>query len=413
MTSYTYDEFTTEEYGDLISQYDGADTLYHQYDGLGSTDALLDEWETATDRYAHRAFGLEAARSGTTDNPFTYVGRQSYYKDPELELYLLGARYYDPALGRFLSQDPIGFEAGDANFYRYVENSPTNATDPSGYEKPRPVELVDIMRPVQPELTLDNLARQPIGHSGLPDLRVFTEPVPAMSFANRNRVDPFEPFGSDFASPPFASNRMRMLSDHCYARYLFKDSLAGVIWIMPFKNESGAAVSLRLFSPNATRSKWVQIVKSTTNGTTNYQFGVPGGLYTRFNKEKESEHGYAIDVFYSDPRGLAPPPSNIYYEDHHRESDGGFPACLIDYPQQSFITSRFKQTEFYYESYLVDPDNPRVFGGIRWGFTVERTDRELRLFPMEPELLMEPSGTFKEAVENANTVWKKDYTFWR
>jgi hypothetical protein len=32
---------------------------------------------------------------------------------------------------------------------------------------------------------------------------------------------------------------------------------------------------------------------------------------------------------------------------------------------------------------------------------------------MEPELLMEPSGTFKEAVENANTVWKKDYTFWR
>jgi RHS repeat-associated protein len=96
--------FTTEEYGDLISQYDGADTLFHQYDGLGSTDALLDEWETATDRYAHRAFGLEAARSGTTDNPFTYVGRQSYYKDPELELYLLGARYYDPALGRFLSQ---------------------------------------------------------------------------------------------------------------------------------------------------------------------------------------------------------------------------------------------------------------------------------------------------------------------
>jgi hypothetical protein len=71
--------FTTEEYGDLISQYDGADTLFHQYDGLGSTDALLDEWETATDRYAHRAFGLEAARSGTTDNAFTYVGRQGYY----------------------------------------------------------------------------------------------------------------------------------------------------------------------------------------------------------------------------------------------------------------------------------------------------------------------------------------------
>ena len=144
MTSYAYDTFTTEEYGDLISQYDGADTLFHQYDGLGSTDALLDEWETATDRYAHRAFGLEAARSGTTDNPFTYVGRQSYYKDPELELYLLGARYYDPALGRFLSQDPTGFDAGDANLLRYVRNGPTNATDPSGFEGRREIVVAGV-----------------------------------------------------------------------------------------------------------------------------------------------------------------------------------------------------------------------------------------------------------------------------
>jgi RHS repeat-associated protein len=142
--------FTSEEYGDLISQYDGSDTLYHQYDGLGSTDALLDEWETATDRYAYRAFGLEAARSGTTDNPFTYVGRHGYYKDPELELYLLGARYYDPALGRFLSEDPIGFEAGDANLLRYVENGPTNFMDPSGLEPPRAV------RPLQQYLAARN-----------------------------------------------------------------------------------------------------------------------------------------------------------------------------------------------------------------------------------------------------------------
>jgi RHS repeat-associated protein len=135
--------FTTEEYGDLISQYDGADTLYHQYDGLGSTDALLDEWETATDRYAHRAFGLEAARSGTTDNPFTYVGRQSYYKDPELELYLLGARYYDPQAGRFLSHDPLGIQADDPNLYRYARNNPVNLADPSG-EQPTAKDFIDL-----------------------------------------------------------------------------------------------------------------------------------------------------------------------------------------------------------------------------------------------------------------------------
>jgi RHS repeat-associated protein len=41
-------------------------------------------------------------------------------------------RYYSTSSGRFISQDPIGFGGGDANLYRYVKNSPTNATDPSG-----------------------------------------------------------------------------------------------------------------------------------------------------------------------------------------------------------------------------------------------------------------------------------------
>jgi hypothetical protein len=39
---------------------------------------------------------------------------------------------YDPTIGRFISQDPIGFNAGDPNLYRYVGNGPTNATDPDG-----------------------------------------------------------------------------------------------------------------------------------------------------------------------------------------------------------------------------------------------------------------------------------------
>ena len=52
--------------------------------------------------------------------------------DSESELYYYRARYYDPALGRFLSADPIGFAGQDTNFYRYVENNPLNRTDPSG-----------------------------------------------------------------------------------------------------------------------------------------------------------------------------------------------------------------------------------------------------------------------------------------
>ncbi len=43
-------------------------------------------------------------------------------------------RWYDPSLGRWISEDPTGFAAGDTNDYRYVENSPANGTDPTGQE---------------------------------------------------------------------------------------------------------------------------------------------------------------------------------------------------------------------------------------------------------------------------------------
>ena len=43
-----------------------------------------------------------------------------------------GNRWYDPATGTWLSQDPIGFAGGDANLQRYVGNIPTNRKDPTG-----------------------------------------------------------------------------------------------------------------------------------------------------------------------------------------------------------------------------------------------------------------------------------------
>jgi RHS repeat-associated protein len=48
---------------------------------------------------------------------------------PNLDYYC--ARYYSPQLGRFISEDPIGF-AGGINYYAYALNSPTNFTDPFG-----------------------------------------------------------------------------------------------------------------------------------------------------------------------------------------------------------------------------------------------------------------------------------------
>jgi RHS repeat-associated protein len=60
---------------------------------------------------------------------FRYAG---YQYDAATGLYYVGARWYDPSQGRWLSRDPLGFDAGDVNLYRYVGNSPTNSKDPLG-----------------------------------------------------------------------------------------------------------------------------------------------------------------------------------------------------------------------------------------------------------------------------------------
>ncbi len=59
-------------------------------------------------------------------NPWRYTGQ---YQDTATGLYKMGARYYEPELGRWTQQDPSGL---DANAYTYVGGNPVNFVDPSG-----------------------------------------------------------------------------------------------------------------------------------------------------------------------------------------------------------------------------------------------------------------------------------------
>jgi RHS repeat-associated protein len=97
-------------------------------DHLGSIVA----WTTATggsptlNKYDE--YGVPAA---TNTGRFQYTG-QAWIG--EVGLYYYKARFYSPALGRFLQTDPVGYEGG-VNLYAYVEGDPVNNGDPTGTER--------------------------------------------------------------------------------------------------------------------------------------------------------------------------------------------------------------------------------------------------------------------------------------
>ena len=78
----------------------------------------------------YNAFGQVIAQAGWGDlGRYQWTGREY---DAEINLQYNRARYYDPGTGRWVSQDPMGFGAGDSNLYRYCKNNPVTNTDPSG-----------------------------------------------------------------------------------------------------------------------------------------------------------------------------------------------------------------------------------------------------------------------------------------
>ena len=118
-------------------------TLWPLADHLGSIRDIADFNEATgitaiANHRTYDSFGKLVDETGTASIPFGYTGKL-FDKTTGLQNNL--NRWYDPNLGKWISQDPIGFAAGDANLYRYVGNSPTNATDPSGLQEPLPPRI--------------------------------------------------------------------------------------------------------------------------------------------------------------------------------------------------------------------------------------------------------------------------------
>ena len=128
-------------------QINGASTagevLWALTDHLGSVRDLVDNSGTPRKHLSYDAFGnveieqhydtagnsISDSHAEAVDTIFGYTGRAL---DESTGLQNNLYRWYDAAVGRWASEDPIGFASGDANLNRYVGNEATGWIDPSG-----------------------------------------------------------------------------------------------------------------------------------------------------------------------------------------------------------------------------------------------------------------------------------------
>ena len=118
---------TPRDWADLNASSTTTIAQHTRYTAFGAIDSITD------------ATGTPLAANASPLPSFT---GQLYDSDAGLMYYR--ARWYDPQIGKFLNDDPMGFAAGDANASRYVRNSTQSAIDPTGLQVRIPPVIIII-----------------------------------------------------------------------------------------------------------------------------------------------------------------------------------------------------------------------------------------------------------------------------
>src|SRR5207245_1796164 len=116
-----------------VTRHDRADsTYYYLQDYSLNVVALMARTGSGNvidNQYRYDPFGnLQGNNSSAIPNALQFAGREY---DTETQLYYVRARYLDPTLGHFISEDPLGL-GGGINLYAFVGNDPINGRDPTG-----------------------------------------------------------------------------------------------------------------------------------------------------------------------------------------------------------------------------------------------------------------------------------------
>ncbi len=105
-------------------------TSWYVYDGLGSVVGEVDVNGNLTASAKYDVYGAKRqGGTGTATSKQGFVGSLGHVSDAETGLVYMRARYYDPNVGRFVSEDP-GYNG--VNWFMYCDNNPTNKVDRDG-----------------------------------------------------------------------------------------------------------------------------------------------------------------------------------------------------------------------------------------------------------------------------------------
>jgi RHS repeat-associated protein len=312
----------------------GAIVAWFLLDRMGSVRNIVDNAGTNIDTITYDGFGNIIAESNT-GNGGDYVAF-GYRDDKEtgwLRPDLSTARYHDASTGRWGQVDPSGYAGGDSNLYRYVGNQPTNWTDPSGLAAP-PLYYIPFPPP-------GNVFKSQFGEWKI----------------EQRKIDGLRgsPWGC-FARITFTPNKKQCNADViAFVQIVRSWDLVGTRWTPTTAHAGPNKIAFRTL-----RSGW-----AIDRQPTKY-------AWYGFTPEGEPEPN--------------PKPSDVLGEKIRQIRAGASPgrkglpfapAVLEDAPGdpagRPYIRVQ-KETEF--ETYAVakaGKDKGRIYGGIKWGFSVKFT----------------------------------------
>jgi RHS repeat-associated protein len=149
--SFSGNSITTEKQGSTVTAHyvygnnrvsrdAGGSYEYYHNDGIGSTRQISNDSQSLTQTTTYDAFGNIESSAGSSNNAYRYAGQWGYRNDGDDGLMHVGARYYDPLVGRFVQADTHLGEMGNPqslNRYNYCEGDPVNHVDPTGFSRLR------------------------------------------------------------------------------------------------------------------------------------------------------------------------------------------------------------------------------------------------------------------------------------